>query len=295
MESDSPLVSVVIPAFNRIRYIEETVRSVFSQTHPNVELIVVDDGSTDGTYEFLRKQSEAGNLTLLTHEGRANKGQSAALNVALRASNGKYICILDSDDVFLTNKLEDQALFLEKNPEVGLVYGMGEAIDEQGAWLYDIHSKDHREPNDPNAILLDCYMLLAVNPMVRKTVFDQVGFFDEKLRAAQDHDILLRIAEITRFAYIPEKVFQYRRHSDAISVRGTETRWRNGFEILRRARERYPYRASTVRKRKAVLNFRLAQTYLRQGKLVRVAPHLLKSGLLDPMRALLVLTGRERV
>lgn len=292
---DKPLVSVLIPAYNRIRYIAQTVESVRAQTYVNVELIVVDDGSSDGTYEFLLEQTEAGKLKLLTHEGHANRGQSASLNLALRAAQGKYIAILDSDDVFLPGKLEKQVAYLEAHPEVGLVYGMGEAINDNGEWLYDIHSPDHRESNDPNDLLLDCYLLLPLNAMVRKAAFDQAGYFEESFRAAQDHDMAVRIAEVTNFAFIPEKIFQYRRHGESISVRGTETRWKNGFIILERAMARYPYSASTVRKRKAVLNFRLGQTYWGQGARVKALPYLVRSGFLDPVRALKVVAGRESV
>lgn len=295
MGVNNPLVSVLIPAFNRVRLIDETVDSVLKQTYSPVELIVVDDGSTDGTYEKLLEYASRGILTLRTHGRRENKGQSAALNVALSYAKGDYVAILDSDDLFLPHKLEKQVAFLEARHEVGLVYGMGEAIDEEGNWLYDILSPSHQEPNDPNAVLLNCYFLLPQNALVRSSVFKEAGLFEESFRAAQDHDMLIRIAEITRFAFIPEKVFQYRRHGDSISNRSAERRWKTGFEILRRAGARYPYRRSTLRKRAAVLNFRLAQTYWREGQLLRAIPYILRCGFLDPTRAVAVITGRESV
>ena len=295
MQKEAPLVSVLIPAFNRVNLIEETVRSVLTQNYPHLELIVVDDGSTDGTYELLESCSKQGNLTLLTHDGRANKGQSAALNLGLRNAHGKYICILDSDDLFLPGKISTQVAFLERNPDIGLVYGMGEAVDDEGNWLYDIHSEDHVEPNDPNAVLVDCYFLLPQNSMVRRSVYDQVGYFEESYRAAQDHDMLIRIAEVADCAFIPVKLFQYRRHSNSISSRGAELRWETGFRILERAADRYPYKSSTLRRRKAVLHFRMAQIYWARGVRIRALLELLRSGVRDPIRAFNVILSREAV
>lgn len=287
-------VSVIVPAFNRAEYIKQTVNSVLIQDYSNVELIVVDDGSNDGTYEILLDYAEQNKLKLLTHPGRKNKGQSAALNLGLRAATGEFIAILDSDDLFLSGKLRLQVEYLNSHPEIGLVYGMGEAVDGDGRWMYDIHSADHKEPNDPNAVLLDCYFLLPQNALVRRSVYEQVGGFEEAFRAAQDHDMLVRIAENTRFGFIPVKVFQYRRHGDSISSNGQRRRWTNGFEILRRARSRYPYKSSTIRKRKALLNFRMAQVCRQEKRYIGAFVYLLKSGALDPLRALKVITGRER-
>ncbi|MCM0611829.1 glycosyltransferase [Marinobacter sediminum] len=292
--SGKTLVSVVVPAFNRVEYIRKTVESVLSQDYPRVELIVVDDGSTDGTYEILLEYAEKGDLKLLTHPNRANRGQSVALNRALENASGELIAILDSDDIFLPGKLRAQVDYLQAHPEVGLVYGMGEAVNEEGRWLYNILSPDHIEPNDPNTVLLDCYFSLPVNALVRRSIYEQVGGFEEGFRAAQDHDMLIRIAEKTRFAFIPVKVFQYRRHGDSISNKGQRKRWENGFEILRRAQARYSYNKSTVRKRRALLNFRMAQVCWRENNSASALGHLLKSGALDPVRALKVLTGKEK-
>ena len=295
MKAEDKCVTVIVPAFNRAGYIRETVNSVLCQDYPSIELIVVDDGSSDGTYEILLEYASLDKLKLLTHPGRENKGQSAALNLGLGAASGEFIAILDSDDMFLPGKISAQVNYLDSHPEVGLVYGMGEGVDGSGHWIYDILSKDHFEPNDPNAVLLDCYFHLPVNALVRRTVYEEVGGFEERFRAAQDHDMLVRIAEITRFGFIPVKVYQYRRHRSSISNNGLRRRWENGFEIVRRAMTRYPYRASTIRKRNALLNFRMAQVCWQENGYMAAIGYLLKSGYLDPVRALKVITGREQI
>jgi glycosyltransferase involved in cell wall biosynthesis len=289
----SPLVSVVVPAYNRERFIARTVDSVLAQRWPAVELIVVDDGSTDGTREILEGYARDGSLQLLEHPGRANRGQSAALNLGLSVARGDYISLLDSDDAFLPRKFEVLVPYLEAHPDVGLVYSNGYAVDADDRILYPMHSDDHEEPNDPAAVLLDCYLLLPQNAVVRRSVFDRAGRFEEGFRSAQDHDMLIRLAEITRFAYVPEFLFHYRRHDDSISAKSQHVRWHTGFEILRRAAQRYPYDASTLRRRRAVLHFRMGQVHRRERPLAAVR-HYASAGLLDPRRATRVLLGRER-
>lgn len=290
-----PQVSVIIPSYNREAYIDAAIGSVLTQTYNPVELIVVDDGSRDGSYEKLVARSEEGELTLLTHPRHINRGQSASINLGLQRAKGEYIAILDSDDMFSESKLADQVAFLEANPEVGMVYGQGHAVDAEGKFLFKVPCDEHEEPSDPNRLLLDCYMALPGGALIRRAVFESVGYFEESFRAGQDHDMALRIMENTQCAYLPKLAFYYRKHDEAISVNGLERRWLTGIEILSRAVARYPYKASTVRKRKAVLQFRLGQTYWREHRRLKAIPHLVRSGLLDPVRALNVLSGRERV
>ena len=181
------LVSVLIPVFNRRQFIEATLKSVFEQDYPSVEIIVVDDGSTDGSYEVLESYRARGAIQLLSHPERKNRGQSASINLALKRANGEFIAILDSDDLFERGKLTKQVQYFKHHPECGLVYGMGKAIDADGNPLYDILSSAHRERNQPGDLLVDCYFHLPVNSLVRRSVYDQVGDFEESFRAAQDH------------------------------------------------------------------------------------------------------------
>lgn len=293
--SSNELVSVIIPSYNRAAYIEAAINSALDQTYGPVEVIVVDDGSTDGSYEKLQQWEERGELVLLTHPERRNRGQSASINLGIQQATGSYIAILDSDDMFAKEKLAEQVAFLEANPETGMVYGQGHAVDADGNFLFKVPGDGHQELSDPNRLLLDCYMALPGGSLVRRSVFEKAGLFEESFRAGQDHDMAIRIMEATKCAYLPKLAFYYRKHDDSISVKGLERRWLTGLEILRRANERYPYMRSTIRKRKAVLQFRLGQTYWRERRKAKALPHLISSGLLDPARALMVLIGREQV
>lgn len=295
MERQVPLVSVIIPAFNRVDYIKETIHSVLNQNWPNIEIIVVDDGSSDGTFEILRQFSDDQKIKLLSHTNRENKGQSAALNVGLRAASGEFIAILDSDDLFAPTKLVDQVKFFEAQPSFDMVYGKGLAIDQNGNPLFYTLSENHEETGDPARILLDCYVAIPGGALFRRSLIEKVGFFEESFRAAQDHDMAVRLFEVGKVGYLPEVAFHYRKHGDSISQRGLERRWSTGFEVLSRARDRYPYPSHVIRKRAAVLNFRLGQTYWREGRRITAISLLVKSAMLDPLRAFQVLFGRERV
>ena len=286
-----PKVSVIIPLYNREKYIVETVQSVFKQTYPNVEIIVVNDGSTDDSSRLLQEFSSS--LTLLQHPGCVNKGQSAAINLGLRHSTGKYIAILDSDDLFASDKIEIQVKYLEENNGIGLVYGNGYYINEYGKKPVRCYDRFHQENSNPAEVLLNCYFALPTNALIRKTVFEKAGMFDESLRSGQDHDMAIRIAEVTKIAYIDEKLFYYRRHPESISAQNADLRWRNGFIILNKAKQRFPYPLKIIRKRRAVLYFRLGQLNLEKKKIGKAIIYCLFAGLLDPLRGFKVLIGKE--
>jgi len=289
---ENQLVTVIIPAYNRVDYVDQAICSVLDQTYSAIQLIVIDDGSSDGTIE--KVQTYINHLELLSHPGHSNRGQSASINLGLERAQGKYIAILDSDDYWESEKIEKQVAYLECHPDIGLVYSNGYAVDSNGNILYSCHGDDHQETNDPGRVLLDCYFLLPQNALVRKSVYDKVGKFDESYRAAQDHDMLIRISEVTRFAYIPDYLWYYRRHSDSISSRSEMLRWKNGFRILDAARLRYPYDRSVIRKRRAVLNYRLGCCYYKDRKLVSSLTHMITAAVLDPLRAFRVVLGVER-
>ncbi|MDY6903909.1 MAG: glycosyltransferase [Thermodesulfobacteriota bacterium] len=288
-----PLVSVIIPCYNRERYIQKTVDSVLQQTYPNIEVIAVDDGCTDNTREILDRLREK--VTVLEHPGRINKGQSAAINLGLRMAAGDYIAILDSDDLFLPDKIEKQVNYLEKRPEIGIVYTNGYGIDENDNRLYSFYDDNHSEPSNPEKVLMNCYFSLPSNALTRNVAFQTAGYFDESLRSAQDHDMAIRLCEVTQIGYLNECLFCYRRHQNSISSKNAELRWKNGFKILKKASKRYNYSLTARRKRYAVLNFRLGQCYWENNRLFAAAFRFTIAGLADPVRSLAVMFLKEKV
>src|SRR5690606_19485343 len=198
------MVSVIIPSYNRIKYIEDAIASIEKQSYRDYEIIVVDDGSTDGSFELLEEFSKAGKISLYSHANHENRGQSASINLGIMHASGSFVAILDSDDYFAPDKLAQQVSFLEKNPIFGMVYGQGHAVDADGRFLFKVPDDNHAETSDPNILLLDCYMALPGGSLIRRSVFEKVGMFEESFRAGQDHDMALRIMEEFKVAFLPE-------------------------------------------------------------------------------------------
>jgi glycosyltransferase involved in cell wall biosynthesis len=123
--SSKPLVSVVIIFLNAEKFLQEAIESVIAQTYENWELLLVDDGSSDGSTDIARHYStqRADKVTYLEHPGHANRGMSASRNLGIRRAHGKYIAFLDADDVWLAYKLEEQVSIMDAHPDVGMLYG----------------------------------------------------------------------------------------------------------------------------------------------------------------------------
>lgn len=205
-----PLVSAIIPAFNSARYLADAVDSVFSQTYPRVECIVIDDGSTDHTPDLLQELLKA--HPGLKTERKTNGGLSSARNMGLRVCSGDLISFLDADDALLPDKLERQVAFLNEHPEVGIVYGDCLISTEtlRPVELYMAEMPRGLEPIDAL-----CYRnwFGPMVPLVRRTVTDRVGEFDEQLAAAEDWDYWIRCAKVTRMSYLEGAVSHYRQHA----------------------------------------------------------------------------------
>ena len=185
--TQKPLVSVIIPTFNRRWILKEAIDSVLAQDFTDFELIVVDDGSTDDTGQLLDSYGQ--DLTVLR---QPNRGVSAARNLGIGAAAGQLIAFLDSDDLWLPRKLSVQVDFFNTNP--GVVINQTEEI-----WIRNgvrVNPKT-RHQKISGLIFEQSLELCLVSPsavMMRRSLFDQVGLFDEDLPACEDYDLWLRIS-----------------------------------------------------------------------------------------------------
>ena len=209
-----PKVSVIIPTYNRLPLLEEAVDSVLAQGFEDMELIVVDDGSTDGTAEEMKKYG--GRVRLLQPSG--NKGASAARNKGILHARGKYIAFLDSDDLWVKGKLKIQVAFLDDNPHYPICY-----TDE--IW---IRKGKRVNPMLKHAkysgwIFEKCLPLCTISPssaMMRRTLFSKVGLFDEALPVCEDYDFWLRVSARFPIFLINRKLIIKRGgHPDQLSQR----------------------------------------------------------------------------
>ena len=292
-KDSSQKVSVIIPCYNREKYIRKTIDSVLSQTYPVLEIVAVDDGCTDATREIL--DSYESEIKVLEHPGRVNKGQSAAINLGIRSTSGEYISILDSDDVFKVQKIKKQVNFLEENPQFEVVYSNALTIDGEGNIHYPALPPDHKDDGNPCDILLKCPMGCPSAYLVKRSAYEKAGYFDESLRSAQDHDMVIRLAEVSKIAYLSEILWYKREHGDSISQLHAERRWRAGFDILEKACRRYPYGNKIKKMRLAVLHFRMGQCFYKKKEYHRSVTGFVMAAMLDPIRALKVVLRKETV
>jgi glycosyltransferase involved in cell wall biosynthesis len=213
-ENMFPLVSVIIPSYNSAHYLADAVRSVFAQTYSALECIVINDGSTDYTDEVLRElQAQYPGLKIVL---KANGGVSAARNTGLRLCSGNLISFLDADDVLLPDKLERQVSFLNTHPNVDFVYGDYLVVTET---LRPVAVFAAEPPRGLDALDAFCYRnwLAPMVPLIRRTVVDRAGEFDEELAFAEDWDYWIRCVKIARISYLAGPVAVYRQHSGQVS------------------------------------------------------------------------------
>ena len=212
-ESGLPVVSVVVPTYNRAERLGETLRSVLNQTWQDFELIVVDDGSTDDTRNVLDSFPRA--QCILMSE---NHGVSRARNEGLARARGRYICFLDSDDLWDENKLQIQIQWMEDNTDCQVCY-TDEIWIRKGVRVNQMNK--HRKYSGD--IFSYCLPMCIVSPssaMLRAELFEEVGNFDESLPACEDYDLWLRIAEKYPFHFIEEfLIIKQGGHADQLSRR----------------------------------------------------------------------------
>jgi len=206
-------ISVIIPAFNRAHTLARALDSVLAQNHPVIEIIVVDDGSSDDTLELLEHGYPQ--VTVILQD---NKGVSAARNAGIKAASGDWIALLDSDDEWLPGKLEAQVRTLQAQADIRLCHSdeiwmrNGRRVNPMrkhqkiGGWIYQ-----------------QCLPLCVISPsstLIHQSVFNECGLFDESLPACEDYDMWLRICSQIPVAYVDEKLIKkYGGHDDQLSQR----------------------------------------------------------------------------
>lgn len=209
-----PLISVVIPSYNAARFVNQAIDSVIQQTYSPVEIIVVDDGSTDDTAQRL---GELGDRIRYIHQ--ANGGLSKARNRGIREARGEFVAFLDADDKWLPEKLQKQWEKLQADPDLKFVHtDVFDLIETTGEVVH--------EDRNGRRFTGDCYLeffegnvIIPSSVLVARSCLDRMGNFDEAIRGAstQDMDLCLRIARHHRFGYIDEPLVLYRMHPDNAS------------------------------------------------------------------------------
>jgi glycosyltransferase involved in cell wall biosynthesis len=205
-----PLVSIITPSYNQASFLEKTIRSVLGQDYPEIEYIVVDGASTDGSVEIIERYQDK----LAWWISEKDAGQAEAINKGFRRARGEILAWLNSDDIYAPGAVGRAVEILQKRPEVFLVFGNAVSIDETGRPFND-QVFGHRDFEDLAAFKIICQPTV----FFRKEALDKAGFLDPTYHLLLDHHLWLRIAALGPLAHVPEVLAFARYHPGAKNVR----------------------------------------------------------------------------
>lgn len=261
-----PLVSVIIATYNRAELVVQAVESALNQTYKNIEIVVVDDGSTDSTRQALRQYE--GRIEYIYQE---RSERSKARNVGLRHSSGYYIAFLDSDDLWLPTKIEKQVRVLNEKPEVGVVYSGVQFIDRNGNACDGGICWDTPERQELYEDLMTHNVITGTTSsvMVRRTCLDRVGFFDESMNTCEDLDLFRRLVRYYEFYKIDLPSVRFRIHGD--NTQHNAGAMAKGWEItIRKISEDTPPDFEYYKNQAIIRNLsQIARLYKEDGQLRR--------------------------
>lgn len=221
-------VSVVIPCYNAAPFLRETLDSVLAQTHPSLEVLVVDDGSVDGTFQIAQEFADR----FVVHRFSENRGKSVALNWAINRCRGEFVMILDADDLLEPDALELLTNYLGQHPDIGVAFGHASLFDAQGV-IAERHpiteavkslpfeADGHWRRLDRQAFLqatIGRSYCAMCSTLFRRSCFVTVGTHNEGVRSGQDWEMLVRLANRYQFAFLDRVVSHVRRHDRNLSV-----------------------------------------------------------------------------
>lgn len=242
-----PLVTVIVPTYNVEAYVDDCLNSILSQDYPEMEVIVVDDGSTDGTVAALAAYGDR--VRLVRQE---NRGAAAARNHGLALARGTYVTFLDGDDIWLPGKVKAQVVYMECHPNVGMTYGRWEewrrtrgrgfAMPE---WVERMGT--HDEEAVPGIVpegsgwlyhkLLTDFLVTTIAVMLRRGIVEQIGYFDETLERGEDYEYWLRVSRVTEIHKLDRVMALYRLHGHSTTFQCPERNY--AAEVIERAVERW--------------------------------------------------------
>ena len=212
-------VSVCIAAYNHARYLPKCLDSILSQTYDKYEIVVVDDGSEDGSHELLLDYQSRfkDRIRYFWHAGHENRGVSVTSNVAIRGSTGEYVAFIGADDMWYPEKLQHQVAILEESREVAFVYGIAYYMDEHDEVLPGVVGGDVTADRNPLGKMLVVNYAPAMTVVARRLCLDQVGLFDESMDYS-DWDLMIKLLSHWRAAYVDKPLARYRVHGKNMSI-----------------------------------------------------------------------------
>jgi glycosyltransferase involved in cell wall biosynthesis len=216
--TNTPLISIITPSFNQVKFLRQTIESVLSQDYPNLEYIIIDGNSTDGSQEIIREYAEK----LAYWESIPDRGQTEAINKGFAKANGKYLAWLNSDDVYQPGALSEAVGYLEKNPDVGMVYGDCTYIDAEGRTI----GRFPAAQTDYKRLRRGYVHIPQQASFFRRDLWQKVGPLDPSFYFAMDYDLWVRLAKEAHLDYLPGHLWaSFRLHGDAKTITADAHCW----------------------------------------------------------------------
>lgn len=260
----SGLVSVIIPAYNAECFIADTLESVFAQTYKPIEVIVVDDGSTDTTAEIVRAKFPQARLFQ-----KPNGGVSSARNLGIRMATGYLVAFLDADDLWLPEKLFKQVNFLSQHPDIAWCYCDCQYFRGNPSNVkYKFSMVAHPYQGNILRPLFLGNFISSPTPLIRREVFERARFFNERIHIGEDWDMWLRIARSYAMAYLPEHLALYRQYSQTslVAEAGNKKYLEANLRVLIAALQRNSDQLSCLHAQaKSNIYFKFGLRLIRQG------------------------------
>jgi len=260
--NDTPLVTVVIPTFNRANFVRQAIESVLQQRFQDYELIVVDDGSTDGTRAVIESLGPR-----VRYLYQSNQGAAAARNFGVRHARAPWIAFQDSDDLCAPDHLESLYGYVRDHPDCGMVFGNGAYLDgPQHNRNTIIPAKKSRHLEATGVTLQDLFAKSIVRlqaSIILKSAYDAVGGMDDSLRICHDLDLFFRLSMRVPIKYLDRTVFFYRKHDSNISG-NEELRVMENIKVIEKFLSDFPAARDRIGRRNVAR--RLAYRYYRLAK-----------------------------
>ena len=273
--AQEPLVSVVIATYNMALYLPLAVRSALEQTYKNIEVLIVDDGSTDDTRSAVAPLLLDPRVRYLVQE---NRGQAAAKNHGVRDSSGAYVAFLDADDLWAPEKLALQLPLFARSQELGIVHSRLAYIDETGRQL-GVADNELFRGRVTGPLLIQNFIGFGTS-VVRRECFQRMGNFKENIRMGIDYDLWLRFSTQYEFDYVDRPLLYYRTWSGQMSS-NCQGRYRSGIDIMNNFLREFPAAVD-----KATQSTAWAHTYVGFGQCLLQSEKSTASALRLYMRAL---------
>lgn len=217
MSPEKPLVSIVTPSFNQARFLEETIRSILEQDYPNLEYLIADGGSTDGSLEIIQRYEKQ----LSWWVSEKDQGQTDAINKGFAHARGEILAWLNSDDTYEPQAISEAVDTLQANPETGMVYGDANLVDEKGLIIGKFPARQTDYPKLKRGYV----HIPQQSAFFRASLWRQIGPLDPSFYFAMDYDLWVRLARHSELLYVPRTWSNFRLHEAGKSVIADDRCW----------------------------------------------------------------------